>query len=119
MAAPMMPTRLRPCAVWLRASRLAAYTVHCAHASSNANASNVVFGGTTGSLLVIVMQVGKVAVGRRGRGGTLERLAIPRVVTRSSAFAERSQRGTGEEHDGEEHQHMSRRRHEVPQVLRP
>src|SRR3954453_20795187 len=51
MAAPMIPTRLRPNAVWLRASRLAAYTVHWAKTSTNPNPSNIVFAGTNGTLM--------------------------------------------------------------------
>src|SRR3954447_6123029 len=51
MAAPMMPTRASPSAVWLRASRLAAYTVHWANTRTNPNASNMVLAGTRGTLM--------------------------------------------------------------------
>src|SRR3954469_6787224 len=51
MAAPMIPTRLRPKAVWLRASRLAAYTVHWANTRSKPNPSSMVLAGTSGTLM--------------------------------------------------------------------
>src|SRR3954454_5389848 len=62
MAAPMMPTRLRPRAVWLRASRLAAYTVHWANTSSNPNASNIVLAGTSGILMPFGTHVAPLSV---------------------------------------------------------